>query len=339
MQPLRFAQIGIGGMGRSHLQALRARDDVELVAVCDTNVDLLTPFADDPVAIATYRDWRELLARDDLDAAIVVLPHYLYPEVVTACLERGLHVLKEKPFAMNLADAQAMLKAAQTAGKTLMVAAQSKFTPSYIAGHSLVQGGVLGQVFLLRAAIIYRWGGAVTNNWRWRGDHSKSGGVAVVDSGWHILDLVHWYRGLPTSVYCSLGHGRALPDSDYDVDDRAALVLDWEDGCVGSVVCCYIALPAERKLTLHGQVGSLIADPDSLTTIIGDNAPVHHDLPADPNIMGDQLEHFIASLRAGRQPRSNATEALQVQRIIEAAYRSAESGQPVKLADLPGSAP
>ena len=331
MERLNFAQIGIGGMGAAHLRALRAREDVRLVAVCDNNVELLVPFTEEDEAIATYTDWRELLDRRDLDAAIVVLPHHLYPEVVNTALERGMHVLKEKPLAKDLSDARAMRYAADGAGRTLMVAAQSKFTQSFVEGHSIARSGVLGEFFLARGTIIYRWRSALEDQWSWRGVRAQSGGVAVVDSGWHVLDLINWYLGPPSRVHCSLGASQAVPDSDYDVDERAVLTLDWDSGCVASVVCCYIALPAERKLSLHGTVGSLVVDQDELLTIIGDATPVHHS-PAMTDPMAAQLDHFIGSIRDGSEPVSSVREALDVQRIIEAAYRSAETKEPVDLA-------
>jgi len=333
MNRLRFAQIGIGGMGAGHLHALRARDDARLMAVCDSNMDLLMPFTEEQEAIATYTDWREVLKRDDLDAAIVVLPHHLYPEVVNAALERGLHVLKEKPLAMNLADGLSMFDTAERTGRTLMVAAQSKFYPSFSEACEFARSGVLGDLFLARGSIIYRWASAFENRWRWRGIKAQSGGVAVIDSGWHLLDLMHWYLGPPVRVFCSLGSRQAIPEGQYDVDERAVLTLDYDTGCVASAVCCYIALPNELKISLHGNTGNLVVDRDTLTTMLGDGTPMHHSLErVDP--MAAQLDHFIACVKEGDPPLSSVQEAIHVQRMIEAAYRSAGTHQPVELAEL-----
>jgi len=189
----------------------------------------------------------------------------------------------------------------------------------------------LGKVFLTRGVVTYRWGGAFEGNWRWRGVHGKSGGVAVIDSGWHILDLVHWFRGLPERVYCSLGRGNALEGA-YDVDDRACLVLDYPDGELGNVVCCFICQPPLRQVILHGTEATLEATPGQV--ILHRGAEVSTEVTqfsAAEGGLGPQFEHFLGLIDQKADPTAGAQEAYGIQRIIDAAYRSAAKGQPVGL--------
>lgn len=327
MDRLRFALVGAGGFGGGHLNVLRNHPRVDLKVVCDAVPEVLAPLADQ--GIATTTDFREALSHDDIDAAIIVLPHYLYPEAVCMALENGIHVLKEKPFAKDLADARTMMECAKSAGRILMVAGQGKYSPGFQRAGELVRSGILGDVFLSRGIITYRWSGAFTGNWRWRGVHEKSGGVAVIDSGWHILDILHWLRGMPERVYCSIGKGNALP-GDYDVDDRACLVFDYPDGGIGNVICCFICQPSNRQVILHGTKATLDVTATRVAIHTGEteNAEVIT-FAGDGGGLAPQFERFLGLIDSGAEPSEGAIEAYNIQRIIDAAYRSAKAGAPV----------
>ena len=134
---------------------------------CDAEQAVLEPLA--ATGVRTTTAWDRALDPAAVDAAVITLPHHLYPDVVNAALGRGIHVLKEKPFARDLEDARTMLAAAEKSSATLMVAGQGKYSAGYQRAKQIAAGGVLGQVFLARGVITYRWGGAVHDNWRWRG--------------------------------------------------------------------------------------------------------------------------------------------------------------------------
>lgn len=324
MKKLRLGAIGVGGIGGHQLKiAANCSDIFEPIAVCDNNSDIVKRVADE-YKIDAHTDYKELCKRGDIDAVIVSLPHYLYGEVVSYALESGIHVFKEKPFAKTLSDAEQMMKSAQKSGKQLFLAGQNKFSSAFIKGKEIMDSGVLGDIFLSRGAIIYRWGGAIENNWGWRGKEQLSGGVAIIDAGWHILDMVHWYRGMPSALYASIGEMKAVKNSDYDVDDKAVLIFEYPDGGIGSIVSCYLTLPGEMRVTMHGINGSLDVSGGNLTFILnGQNQEAT--LPeqkVDPMTM--QMRYFADVIASGKEsPISGITRAYEVMRIVDAAYRSA----------------
>ena len=331
MNKIRIAVIGVGGIGGGHLRIAKSCADVmEPVAVCDVNSDIAKRVADE-YNIDAHTDYKELCQRGDIDAVITALPHYLYGEVVCCALESGLHVLKEKPFAKTLSDAKCMIDAAASSSKKLMVAGQNKFTASFIKGKEIVDSKVLGDIFLTRGAIIYRWGGAIADAWSWRGKEELSGGVAIIDAGWHILDLIHWYRGKPSAVYASVGTMKGAPNSTYDVDDKAVISLEYTDGGIGSIVSCYITLPGETRATLHGVNGSLDVSGGNLTFILnGETQEVS--LPEqrfDP--MTAQMRHFAEMIQSDIESEAGGQRAYEVMEIVDAAYRSARSKTRVEL--------
>lgn len=332
MDRLRVSLIGAGGMGAGHCQTIVNHPRAELVIACDTNEAVLEPLA--AAGVRTTTDWREALPPGEVEAAVIILPHHLYPEVVGLALSRNIHVLKEKPFARDLADARQMMEAARNSQAVLMVAGQGKYSPGYQRAKQIVAAGSLGHVFLARAIVTYRWGGAVMNNWSWRGRRELSGGTAVIDSGWHILDLLTWLHGaLPETVYCTTGRGNALP-GDYDVDDRALLTLEYADGSIAGVVACFLCLPNARQVYLHGTEASLDVLDSSVRLHRGNQADSEVvQFAAPPNLLLPQFEHFLHLIDTGAPPASSAREAYEVQRIIEAAYRSAASKRPEPLAE------
>jgi predicted dehydrogenase len=330
MSKLRFAVIGAGGMGAAHVTTIQGHPEAVLVVACDADQAALGPLA--AAGVRTTTAWDDALDPGAVDAAVITLPHYLYPEVVNAALGRGIHVLKEKPFARDLADARAMLTAAQASSAALMVAGQGKYSAGYQRAKQIADSGVLGRVFLARGVITYRWSGAVRDDWRWRGVRAQSGGVAVIDSGWHILDLITWFRGVPETVYCSLGQGNAFP-GDYDVDDRAVLTLEYADGGLASVICCFICLPSAREVYLHGTEASLEVTSEVVRLHQGDQTDSEViSFAPEGNLLRPQLDHFLALIAAGGDRVAGAREAYNIQRLIDAAYRSAVSRQPEGLA-------
>ena len=327
-RPLRVGAIGVGGMGGAHLRAAHALvEDFEIVAVCDAN-----PSARESAArtcdATPYEDYHALYERDDLDAVLVTLPHRLYREVVAAALERNLHVFKEKPLARTLADAAYLRDLARERERIVLVAGQSKYLPSYIEAKRLLDEGAIGSVFLASGVITYRWGGAVQNRWGWRGVHAESGGVAIIDSGWHVLDLLHWYRGTPERVYATVGTMRAAPQSDYDVDDKAVLALDYPDGGIGSVTITFVAQPSEKRIVLYGTDGTLDVRDDVLHRWEGDRVETVT-LPSAPDALEAQLRHFARAVRGEEAPIADADRAFAIQWIVDAAYRSAAAGMPI----------
>ena len=110
-EKLRTALVGVGGRGRALVNALASHPQIEITAVCDADAAVCRAAAQEFRA-ASYDDFARLFDKEQCDAAMISLPHYLYPDAVCAAIESGAHVLKEKPLARNLQDAEAMCAAA-----------------------------------------------------------------------------------------------------------------------------------------------------------------------------------------------------------------------------------
>ncbi len=326
---MKVALIGAGGIGRAQMAAITKHPESELVALCDANPAVMeVPEA--PAGARRYTDYQDLLANEQPDAAVVVLPHHLYAEVVPACLERGLHVLKEKPFARDLADAGRMRDAAHASGRLLLVAGQRKFGAPLRKAKEIVDSGSLGDVFLVSGTITYRWARALLGEWGWRGTRALSGGVALIDSGWHILEGLYWLKGRPSRVFASTGSKPAVPGGGYDVDDRAVVTFEYPDGATGTALACFVTLPNEYRIQVHGSRGSLdMRDSELVCYADGQEA---ERLKFEPeNLLALQYAHFAECVLHGADPLLPVEDAYRIQEVIEAGYRSAATGEFVRL--------
>ena len=227
---IRVGIIGMGFMGGVHLRNWQAVDGAEVAAVCDAN-----PIANVAKAgnldfdeeelnldgVEIYTDVADLLANEKLDAVSVALPTHLHKVISIQCLEAGVHVLCEKPMALNVPDCDAMIAAANQAEKHLMVAHCLRFWPEYAWTKQAVESGEYGKVL---AANFTRLsfppeGGS------WFTDPSKSGGIAL-DLHIHDLDFAQYLFGIPKStrsIHTLLDNsvpGQVLTTLDY-ADDRA----------------------------------------------------------------------------------------------------------------------
>ena len=330
--------IGVGGFGRWTLQALRTSKAVHVVGIADRDPTVAEQTGQE-TGIPAYSDNRSLLVETKPAAAYLAVPPMAAPDVIAACAERGIHVWKELPLARNLAEGLAIVKLTDDAGLKLAVGTQRRFAVGYRRAWELRRQ--LGQVFLGRAHYLFNWG----PNLAWRGDKASAGGGALLELGYHAIDLMVWMLGLPEDGFGtsaagnrpdSLGpDGKRLPP--YDTDDTAAAILRYADGAMATVVTTRSSGPVSEQLCLHGRAGSLTAssemcvlrDPDgNLLDEAADNAP-----PVE--IFRRQAEAFAKAVATGaKRYECSGLENLLNLAVIEALYLSGRTGQPERPAGL-----
>jgi predicted dehydrogenase len=210
---LKVGIVGFGFMGRMHYQCWKAIKDTEVVAICDVNTNIAEDAkkaigniegADstaDFSRIELYTDFDKMLRQVRLDAISLTLPTYLHADCSIKALTCGVHVLCEKPMALNVTDCQRMVDAANRTGKILQIGHCVRFWPEYAKAKEIVDSGQYGRVI---AATFQRLGAAPT--WsadNWFLDEKRSGGVAL-DLHIHDTDFVQYLFGMPLAV-CSFG--------------------------------------------------------------------------------------------------------------------------------------
>lgn len=287
--PLRVALIGTGFMGRAHAHAWRTAPRFfdlprrpELAVVVGSDPGRTAAFAAHWEVPEHSADWREVIARDDIDLVDIVAPGGLHAPVAIAALAAGKHVLCEKPLANSLADAEAMTQAA--AGHPGLVAGcgfSYRRTPALAAMRALIADGRIGGIRHVRAQYLQDWLSDADAPYTWRMDRTLAGSGALGDIGAHSIDTAQWLTGsLITDVSATLRTfvtsrpergesvglgGRAAADAprrEVTVDDAAAFIATFDDGALGVFEATRVALGRRNanRIEIDGDRGSVAFD-------------------------------------------------------------------------------
>lgn len=255
-RPVRIGIIGTGNIARSrHLPAYTELDTAELTAICDVSqasVDLAGEKFNIPPE-NRHTDYRELLARDDIDAVDVCTPNQVRLEPVLAACEAGKHVLIQKPMARSIEEANQMIEAAKNAGVTLGVIYMRRFQPGFGLIKRLIDGGVIGRVTALRERTGHN-GGLRLPETSWRRSFDNVAGSWSLLSV-HTADTFRWLGG-PVARIGAIGKTLVIPMTG---DDNFSAVIEFQSGAIGTMKSCYHMIPANDLFEAYGEKGTILA--------------------------------------------------------------------------------
>ena len=337
---LRIGIVGFGFMGRMHYRCWNGPKDVKVAAICDANPDIVADTqkavgniegADETVdfgGIELYQDFDELLSQGNLDAVSITLPTHLHPDFSIKALKAGVHVLCEKPMALNAAECERMIEAAKQSGKILQIGHCIRFWPEYAKAREIVENGKYGKIM---AATFQRL--SAPPDWsddNWLMDDERSGGV-ILDLHIHDTDFVRYLCGLPKAV-CS-----------YQAKNKL--------GGVVHIVTQYL-YDDERVITAEGGWAMTPSFGFEMSfnimlekaTIVYDctRTPAFRVCPADgeafePEVeKGDgyslEISHFAGRIKGQKPPEVTTLEqSLESVKIVEAEKESAKRSEKVSL--------
>ena len=251
-QPVTFGIVGCGAISTQHLEAIAALDEARLGGVASASLDRARA-AGERWGVPWTTDVEELLGREDIDAISVLTPSGLHPGQAMAALRRGRHVLVEKPIALSVPDAEAVIAEARARDLTLGTVSQRRFEGPIGALHDAVAAGALGTIALILTEGIYHRPQSYYDSAAWRGTVALDGGV-LMNQAIHMIDLVRWLGGPVASV---AGHV-ATRTHRMEAEDVATVSVRFADGALGEIVATTSAAgesPSElRVIGDRGQV-------------------------------------------------------------------------------------
>jgi predicted dehydrogenase len=313
--------------------------------------------------------YEDLLERDDIDIIHVCTPNDLHRDQVIQAIQAGKHIYCDKPLGSTYAECEEMVTAIEAAPPELVtqVALQYRFYPSTMRARQLMDEGFLGKIYSFRACYLHASNVDPNKPLKWKMDKAHGGGV-LYDLGSHVLDLVNHLIGPFDSVMAETHTAtKQRADStgamvDVEVDDMAIMMLRTQCGALGSVEASKIATGAndELRIEIHGEQGAMrlnLMDPNwlevydmrdasspigghrgfkKIETVSRFPAP-GGSFPAPALNVGWLRSHvaclhnFLASIAGTAEPHLTIPGAAELQRIMDAAYASAESGSWKKL--------
>jgi predicted dehydrogenase len=251
-QQLRHAVIGAAaGVFKSHREALRL-PEINLVAIADINATLGQQRADE-LGCAFYTDYHQMLASEHPDVVTIITPHPLHARIAIDCLHAGCHVLVEKPMAVQVAEADAMIEAAQQQQRLLGVIFQHRFRPEIRAARKLLQEGQLGNVQHVAMTVVWTRPAAYFQQASWRGTWSGEGGGVLMNQAQHNLDILCHLLGQPRRVFGWTRHQL----HHIETEDTVQAVLEWSNGATGSLHISTAEADVPETLQIVGTRGNL----------------------------------------------------------------------------------
>ncbi|MBB6406367.1 Gfo/Idh/MocA family protein [Arthrobacter sp. AZCC_0090] len=362
--PLGVAVIGYAFMGKAHSNAWRNAASFFDVPAFEQKVLVGRDVRQVTEAAAKYgwaeaaTDWREVIARDDIDIVDICTPGWMHAEIAIAALEAGKHVLVEKPLANTLAEAEAMAAAARTArerGIQSMIGFNYRRVPALALAKELIAEGRLGTVRHVRAAYLQDWLSDARSPMTWRLAKDTAGSGSLGDIASHAIDQVLFLLGDSVTEVSGRLHtfvtsrpGTNGPE-DVTVDDAAWATLTLGSGAIASVEASRMATGQKNslKLEIYGDKGALLFDLEKLNELafLDATLPVREQgfsriLVTEPehpymnawwpqgHIIGwehtftHEIRDFLTAIGNGTEPSPSFDDGLSVQRILAAVEES-----------------
>lgn len=316
---LNWGLIGAGDVVRKRVApALRDLEDCNLVAVSRGRADLAEEFAHEFGAPKWYADWRELVADKDIDAVYIATPVYLHAEQTISALERGKHVLCEKPMAMNPEECERMIAAAQFNQVKLGLAYYRHFYPSINRIKEILESGEIGRVSVAQMNAFEFFDPAEDNPRRWLLDKSKSGGGPMMDFGCHRLEVL-------TNLFGNVDRIGGITSNaifEREVEDTAAALMHFEFGTVASVTVTHASITPQDTLDIFGTRGSIhmrsVNGAEMRVIVDGNERAESH--PVHTNVNVPLIEDFVAAVIENREPQVDSEVGRIIAMLIEEIY-------------------
>ena len=333
---LRIGLIGCGDIAVQNAAGAAAAPNVEITACFDPVARLAEDLAARQGAHVA-RTQEELLARPDVDAVLLCVPHDLHAPLTIEACQAGKNVIVEKPLAHNLAAAVAMCQAAEESGVWLSTCFPQRYESETQVARALIEGGALGviegtitRLFLDKSPAYWLGGFSGRSQSDWRRSKDRAGGGVVIMNLSHHLDLMRYLSGLEVE---SVGAFSRPADG---IEDSLTANIQYSGGALGSLVgAATVRGSTEETFSLWGSEGRILLKPDArvytLAPLPGLRTTRWHSfgrLPA-ARIRGIYLSRLASAVSEGRPPEVTARDGLAVQAIIEAVYRSAADGTSV----------
>jgi len=369
---LGVGMVGYGFMGKIHTYAYRSLPflydpppaRIRLAAVCTAHEETARRAAEQGGYRSAVTDYRRVIHNPAVDVVHICTPNAQHREACIAVLEAGKHLYCDKPLARNVAEAEAIVAAAEKVPHVKhQMTFQYRFLPATLRAKELMDEGFVGRLFSYRAAYLHAGYIEADRPMSWRLDLEASGGGALVDLGSHIIDLMRHLAGEITrvSARCTTfiterptrDGGRAK----VEVDDLTLMQVETQDGALGTIEASRVATGTndELKFEIHGDTGALrfnLMDPNWLyaydcrepTGPYGGSRgfkaietvqryPEPARLPGPKLSIGwvrahiACLHNFLACIVEDRQPKPSLHDGLAAQRIMGAAYESSRTGR------------
>ena len=356
---VRIGIIGTGFARKVQIPAFELCEGAQVVSIASASLANAKSTADEFGIGHFTDDWRETIAREDVDLICITTPPKFHREMTLAAIENRKHVLCEKPMAMNVAEARQMTDAAKDAGVLALIDHELRFQPGRLRAYEMIREGTIGKIRHAKCHFQAPHRGDPSGPWNWWSDIEQGGGALGAIAS-HIIDSFHWFLGTPiSSVYCQLqSHIKERPAAGGEMrpvtsDDESLLILrfaenELTDDATGLISVSMVEYPTyKHRVEFYGSKGSIAieargevffaeaSDTDWKQVGVDFGEPI----PGVPDTGFSSgftmfAPKIIEGLQNGKTEIEHAAtfaDGLSIQRVLDAARESNEKGCVVSL--------
>ncbi len=339
---IKWGVIGAGGIAdRRTIPGLLMAQNAELTAVMEINMELAEKSRAKHNAKKAYDNFDRLLADPEIDAVYIASPVIYHKEQAIKAAKAKKHILIEKPVALTADEGEEVAKVCKDEGVLIAVGFMMRYHAYHQKMKEIIDNGELGDVVSCRAQLTC-WYPDMPGNWRQR--KSSSGGGALMDMGVHCIDLIQYVTGGKAKKVAAFSGTKTF---NYEVEDSASVIFEMDNGAYAYVDSNFNIPDAAAKcrFEIYGTRGSMLAEGTisqveggKLDVVVSDDT-LGYDAKQDRvdvspieinvefgNMYTKEIESFSQSILNKSSPEVPAEDALQVQRIVEAAYKSSDNG-------------
>lgn len=344
---VRWGVIGAGGIAdRRTIPGIMLAENAELTAVMEINMEVAEKIRTKYNAKRAYDNVDDLLADSEIDAVYIASPVIYHKEQAIKAANAKKHILIEKPVALSIKEGEEVAKICKQEGVLIASGFMMRFHAYHKKMKEIVESGKLGKVVSCRGQLTC-WYPDMPGNWRQQ--KSTSGGGALMDMGVHCIDLIQYITGGKARKVAAFTGTKTF---NYEVEDSASVIFEMDNGAYG-YVDTNSNIPdaaAKCRLEIYGTKGSMLAEGTigqveggTLDVVLSDDGqgydatqdrvdvtPVKIEVEFG-NMYAKEIESFGNSILKGNNIEVSIQDALQVQKVVEAAYRSSKTGKTVSV--------
>ena len=336
---IRIAIVGCGRISKNHFGSLEKHtDDIELIAVCDSNLDVLNEHAEQ-YKVSGYQSLEEMLKSEQLDLVALCTPSGTHTEQAVTAAEHGVHVMTEKPMATRWNDGVRMVKACDDAGVRLFVVKQNRRNSTLQLLKRAVEEKRFGKIHMVHLNVFWTRPQEYYDQAKWRGTWEFDGG-AFMNQASHYVDLLDWLIGPVDKVQAMMSTTR-----DIEVEDTGVLNVKWRNGALGSMSVTMLTYPKnmEGSITILGEKGTVRIGGVAVNDI--QNWEFDEPRDYDEQVKAANYEttsvygfghplyykNVVEVMRGNAEPETDGREGLKSLEMLIAAYLSARDGETISL--------
>jgi UDP-N-acetyl-2-amino-2-deoxyglucuronate dehydrogenase len=335
----RIALVGCGRISKNHFDAIEQIDGLELVAVCDLDAERARRAAEER-GVACYTSYEKMLAESNADVVTIATPSGLHTEQGIAAADAGKHVVMEKPMAISLTGADALVHACDKARVQLFVVKQNRLNPPIQLLKRAVDRNRFGRVYLANCTVHWARPQEYYDQAPWRGTWEFDGG-AFMNQASHYVDLIQWLMGPVESVMAKT----ATLARRIETEDTGIAILKFRSGALGTIEVTMLAYPRnlEGSITILGEKGSAKVGGTAVNKIENwefaeyddDDKLVETANTSPPNVYGlghqGYYRNVLAVLRGEAKADTDGRAGRKSLELILGIYESAKTGRDVPL--------